>query len=47
MLAGSKNFIDKARGKRKIMGGGMRFVCHYWIREEHLPKIIAALGSIQ
>ncbi|MGD9940702.1 MAG: low specificity L-threonine aldolase [Clostridia bacterium] len=24
MLAGSREFIDKARGKRKIMGGGMR-----------------------
>jgi len=131
ILAGSKDFIDKARGKRKIMGGGMRqagviaaagilalgpmmerlaedhkhakalaaslaklpgvvvdadavdidmvyftmtpapdpdafvaymrsqgilvnppeggrlrFVCHYWIREEHLPKIIASVGSI-
>jgi threonine aldolase len=132
MLAGSRDFIDKARGKRKIMGGGMRqagviaaagllalgpmkerlaedharaqalaaglaklpgvsvdfdavdidmvyftmtpapdpavfvalmqsrgilvnppeggklrFVCHYWIRDEHLPIILAALGTFQ
>lgn len=26
-------------------GGRLRFVCHYWIREEHLPLILAALGS--
>jgi threonine aldolase len=27
-------------------GGRLRFVCHYWIRDEHLPLIIEAMGSL-
>lgn len=27
-------------------GGKLRFVCHYWIRDGHLPLILAAMGSI-
>ena len=27
-------------------GGKLRFVCHYWIRNEHLPLILEAIGSI-
>jgi threonine aldolase len=109
MPVGSKDFIEKARRKRKIMGGGMRqagviaaagllalgpmrerlhedhshaktlafglsnipgvsvdfasvdidmiffsitpepdpacFVCHYWIRDAHIPQILAAVRS--
>jgi threonine aldolase len=26
-------------------GGMLRFVCHYWIRDEHLPVILAAMAS--
>jgi threonine aldolase len=27
-------------------GGKLRFVCHYWIRDEHLPLILEAMSSI-